>query len=288
MTSDDVLTLRDAVAAGHTVGELRGPRWDSSVYGVRVPARDLDFEDRCRMFAARMPGDAFFSHASAAHLLGIPLPLSLQHAFFVDIAVPTPGRAPHARGIHGHRLGVASDEVVTTHGLRHSSPARTWFDLAGTLTLLQLVAAGDFIIQHRLPLASTVELARVAGRGTGNRGAIAARQALSLLNDAAESPPESMLRVILELGGLPRPRINHAIVDTDTGQNVRPDFTFDEQMVILEYQGDYHRTRSQWRRDMTRRSRLESLGWRVMELNWDDLEDPTELVRRVRALLNRG
>jgi len=119
----------------------------------------------------------------------------------------------------------------------------------------------------------------------GRRGMTTIRQALPLLDDRAESPPESMLRVILALHGLPKPTINHSIVNTETGQAVRPDFTFSEQKLILEYQGDYHRTKEQWRKDMTRRSRLESHGWRVMEINWDDLKDEIELVARIRRLL---
>ncbi|MBU1589284.1 MAG: hypothetical protein KKH51_15270 [Actinobacteria bacterium] len=57
--------------------------------------------------------------------------------------------------------------------------------------------------------------------------------------------------------------------------------------MILEYQGDYHRSMSQWRKDMTRRSRLEAQGWYVMEINADDLGDPVELVARIRSVLAR-
>ena len=87
--------------------------------------------------------------------------------------------------------------------------------------------------------------------------------------------------------GLPEPTINHTLVDTETGKHLRPDFLFAEAKVILEYQGDYHRSRSQWRRDMTRRSRLEAQGWYVMEINADDLGDPVELVARIRSVLAR-
>lgn len=45
---------------------------------------------------------------------------------------------------------------------------------------------------------------------------------------------------------------------------------------------------AQWRKDMTRRSRFEAKGWFVMELNADDLDDPTELVERIRMALARG
>ncbi|MDZ4046071.1 MAG: DUF559 domain-containing protein [Rhodoglobus sp.] len=61
---------------------------------------------------------------------------------------------------------------------------------------------------------------------------------------------------------------------------------FRAERLIIEYQGDYHRTRAQWRKDMTRRSRLEARGWRVMEVGADDLRDPRELVARVRARLD--
>jgi very-short-patch-repair endonuclease len=54
--------------------------------------------------------------------------------------------------------------------------------------------------------------------------------------------------------------------------------------LALEYQGDYHRTKKgQWRADMSRRSKFEALGWRVMELNANDLKDPAELVDHIRA-----
>jgi very-short-patch-repair endonuclease len=65
----------------------------------------------------------------------------------------------------------------------------------------------------------------------------------------------------------------------------RTDLIIDEYKIVLEYQGDYHRKMvGQWRADMTRRSKLEALGWKVMELNADDLLDPEELIRRIRAL----
>jgi very-short-patch-repair endonuclease len=77
-------------------------------------------------------------------------------------------------------------------------------------------------------------------------------------------------------------------MDTEQGRLVRPDFAFEEYKTLVEYQGDYHRlTKAQWRKDMTRRSRLEAAGWIVLEINADDLRDPNELVARLAALLRR-
>jgi len=77
------------------------------------------------------------------------------------------------------------------------------------------------------------------------------------------------------------------VVETETGHDVRVDLAYAHLKFAIEYQGDYHRSRSQWRRDMTRRTRLEADGWYAMELNADDLRDPVELIARIRTALAR-
>ena len=234
-----------------------------------------------------MTDSAFFSHTTAALLLGAPLPLSLERDPTVHISVAAPLPSPHAAGLVGHRLIIRDEDVITRRGLRLTSPARTWCDLATLLELDDLVAVGDYFIHWRSPYVTLDEIAQLMAGMPGARGVRRAREALPLLNDRPESRPESRLRLIVLRSGLPEPRINHELVDTESGRHVRPDFIFREQRLILEYQGDYHRTKSQWRKDMTRRSRLEAKGWYVMELNADDLNDPTELVARIQQVLTR-
>jgi very-short-patch-repair endonuclease len=67
--------------------------------------------------------------------------------------------------------------------------------------------------------------------------------------------------------------------------NYRIDLAIPSRKVAIEYQGDYHRDPEQWRRDMTRVSRLESDSWFVIQVNADDLRDPAELVARIRNVL---
>ena len=268
---------------------LRASDLDSSVRGVRITrdAGPISVRVRCAMFALRLPDDAFFSHTTAAILLGAPLPLAIERTIALHVAVLTPQPTPHAAGLVGHRLEIAERDILTTGGVRHTGAGRTWCDLVTILSLEDLVAVGDYLVHHQMPLTTIPELrARVAGLA-GSRGIRRARQAVALLSNRPESRPESLLRLIVLRSGLPEPRINHTLVDTETGKHVRPDFAFPAEKLILEYQGDYHRTRSQWRRDMTRRSRLEALGWYVMELNADDLADPPELVERIQAALAR-
>lgn len=278
---------------------MRSRDLDRTVWGVRAAAANEDTQAetenyaqlraRCEKFATRMPPSAFFSHSTAALLLHAPLPFEWEHQKTVDISMAAPARAPHAGGIRGHRLRISDGtQLVENNGLRQTSAARTWFDLASILGLYDLVAVGDYLIHWRLPHTSVDEIRGMASHFIGQRGMATARMAFPLLSDRSESRPESTLRVILELDGLPRPRINHDIVFTDDGTRVRTDLAFDSFKVLLEYQGDYHRTRKdQWRKDMTRRSRLESQEWTVMELNANDLKDPAELVARIRRVLRR-
>jgi very-short-patch-repair endonuclease len=84
--------------------------------------------------------------------------------------------------------------------------------------------------------------------------------------------------------------VNRVLVRLDDGGSaIRTDLAFTEYRVVLEYQGDYHRlSREQWRKDMTRRSRLESKNWIVIEINADDLRDPVELVARIETALAKN
>lgn len=260
---------------------------DQSVHGVRIasPSTQLDVRTRSAMFAVRLRDDSFFSHTTAALLHGAPLPLAFERATELHVAVPIPAPSPHASGLIGHRLDVVASDVVLERGIRVTSPARTWIDLAGMLGLGDLVAVGDYFIHWQLPLTTMGEIHSQLRRMGRRRGVALARTALGLLNDRAESRPESRLRVVLVTAGFADLSINHVLVDSETGRYVRPDFMLREFKLIIEYQGDYHRTAAQWRKDMTRRTRLEAQGWRVIEVNADDLANPVELVARIRSIL---
>lgn len=275
----------DADRLGVPPSRLRANDLYRDVHGVRSAAALASTSEVCKLFSERMPAAAFISHATAAKLHGIPLPYQLKQDTRIHISLPAPGRAPHADGVVGHMLQIESHELTAHDGLTVTTPVRTWLDLGRMLRLHDLVAAGDHLIHWRLPHATSLDLAAALESRLDRRGRRGLIEAMGLLNDRAESPPESILRVIVVQAGLPDPRINHEVSDRFGEFVARTDFIFDEMKVVLEYQGDYHRTtKGQWRADMTRRSKLEALGWKVMELNADDLRDPIELVQRIRAL----
>ena len=263
---------------------LRAADLRREVRGTRLATKNLNLRQRCVLFQLRMPPAAFFSHATAALLQRIPLPWSQSRVPPVHIALPSPHRAPHAEGLVGHKLQIEPQEVVSLpDGLRVTGVVRTWLDLGSQLSLADLVAAGDFIIHRRNPLASISQLATAFDRRRNRRGLVTLHTALGMLSAFAESAPESILRVIIVLAGLPEPRVNIDVTDRRGEFVARTDLAITEFKLVIEYMGDYHRTSpSQWRDDMTRRSRLEAQGWRVMEVNADDLLDQVELIDRIR------
>jgi hypothetical protein len=68
----------------------------------------------------------------------------------------------------------------------------------------------------------------------------------------------------------------------------RPDIRFRDYPVVVEYEGDGHRTdKQQWRRDVGRLSDLADAGLDVIRATGEDLPDFRNLVIRTRARLRR-
>lgn len=276
-------SVQRAYEEGVSRRRLRAGDLDKTFWGIRSATTPVDVAEYCRILQVRMPQTSAFSHTTAALLIGIPVPWWRERESRLHVTMPAPHRAPHASGLTGHRLTLATDDLTTIDGLRITTPARTWGDLGELIPLLDLVAAGDFLLHGASPLTTREELTDAVARRVSRRGMRNVRAALPLLNGRSESPPESILRALLVLDGFPEPRVNHSVTDSSGEFVARTDLILDEYRLVLEYQGDYHRTtKGQWRADMTRRSKVESQDWRVMELNADDLRDPVELLARIR------
>ncbi len=281
--------VADALANGLTRRRLRASDLDSVLWGLRSTTPLVDLGQRCRLLRLRMPPSAFVCHVTAALLHGIPLPWQRKRDPTIHLGVAGNARAPHAAGLIGHRLSIHTGEVEDVAGIRRTTAIRTWCDLGGELDLHDLIAAGDYLLYWRAPRATLQQLVDAVASRVSRRGIRALRRALALLDDRSESPQESILRTILVLAGFDPPLVNHSVSGQFGEFVARTDLMLQRERVILEYQGDYHRTtKGQWRADMTRRARLEAQGWRVMELNADDLRDPVELLARIRALIALG
>ena len=263
---------------------MRGRDLVHPFHGVVVAQSvPLDLLTRCAALQKRMPADAFFCSSTAAAIMRLPIPLAVEGSLLVKVAVPAPRRALSARGVVGHKVQLMGGDVQVWGGLRISSPQRAWCELGAILPILDLVAAGDYLIHWRSPVVTADVLADAVSLYPGRRGKPALTEALGLLDDRAESAQESKLRVILLRAGLDGFAVNHEI--RLAGRTYRADLAYPGPKVIIEYQGDHHRDQAQWRADITRISRLEADGWFVIQVNADDLAAPMELTERVRRVL---
>jgi very-short-patch-repair endonuclease len=174
--------------------------------------------------------------------------------------------------------------VVRIRGLRVASAEMAWCQLSSDLSLSELVVAGDRLLRRGDPLTTRDRLRLALDEYPGRRGRARLVTAFGMLDGDSESPGETRLRVILIHAGIRGFVLNH-VVPMPGGGRLRLDFAFPDLKVAIEYQGGYHADDAQWRADMTRIARLEALGWRVIQINKDDLRNPGELVARVRSTL---
>lgn len=274
---------------GVSRARLRAADLTTPFWGVRVRADAplSSVAERCRAFQPRMPAGAAFSHLTAAALYGAPL-ASQRDIGALHIATPRARRPVDARRIVGHRMTLRPGDVGIVEGLPITSPERTWLDLAPILSRVELVALGDYLI-GRSGLTSMDALCRAFRNYAGRRGRILIRDVLPRLDPGAESPRESQLRLLLADLGLPPFEANVVITDADGRFLARCDLVDREHMLILEYEGDQHRTdRRQWQRDVARTRALEAAGWRVIRVTARDLAYPEPLVADIRRHLARA
>lgn len=279
------LRFRELTAAGVPPSRLRALDVAHPFRGIHVVGRSpAGLLERAEAFAPLMrPADAF-SHTTAAALHGVPLPPVRD----IRLHVTTIGGGDRVRrpGIVGHRAEALP--VGMLGGLAVVDPAHAWVQLAPLLGHDDLVAAGDHLVTPqrvaRRPALTSLD-ALAAAIPARARGATRARRALADVRVGAGSRMETLLRLLLMRSGLPEPRLNPAVrIGNDV---LHPDLLYPQWRVVLEYEGDGHRTDPRhWRRDIWRREVFESAGWRVIRVHRDDvLGEPEAFLARVCRVL---
>jgi very-short-patch-repair endonuclease len=277
----------EADIAGVSRKRLRSSDVVQPFQGVNVVGTEpRDLIGWLEAFAPLLRSCDAISHATAARLLGAPLPAHLERDLRIHVTTFGGENRFRRRGVVGHR---ADAIPLAMHlGIPIVEPAHVWVQLATILTHEDLVAVGDYLVtpdRHRgTPAIASIEALRAAIPERA-RGAARARRALGDVRLGAESPMETRLRLLLVRAGLPEPQLNPAV---DVGDTIlHPDLLYPEWRVVLEYEGDQHRTDpQQWRRDIWRRELFEEAGWRVIRVHRDDLlAEPERLLARVARIL---
>ena len=100
-------------------------------------------------------------------------------------------------------------------------------------------------------------------------------------------PARERLRVALIASGLPAPTPQYVIRSTDGHFIARGDLVFEDERIVIEYDGEYHLTPEQQAKDADRRHRLMLEGWLVVTITRRDLRDPRRAVRKVNDALHQ-
>lgn len=263
--------------------------------GIRLPLLSAGTVAENVRAYSRLDPSCVLTHSTAARIWEMCMPAWLEQDWRIHIARPADSCKPRRRNVVGHQLSFKPGEVVMLDGVRLTSPVRTWLDLAGTLNVNELVAAGDsVVVSHgedfpvpRQQVASIADLRRIVGQHPGMRGVKVARLALDLIRVGVDSAPETMMRLALVQAGLPEPTLNVVLRNGLGHAVVWPDAAYPEQRLALQYDGAHHGDPDQYRRDIKRQTLTESLGWRELRVQQSDLEGERPfIVEKVRAILS--
>lgn len=255
---------------------MRGDAFRRPARGSRVagPAPRTAEERRDELIAAievLARPDQFFSHGTAALVHGMPLPRRVELGP-VHIASPSFTARMRRPGTVGHRI---KSRVVEVRGLRVEAPEDAFVHLATLLTVDELVAVGDWIVDPRRPgRISRGDLIEATRRYRGARGMATVDRALALVREGSESPKETFLRLGMVGIGLPEPTLQLELRDADGSVWARLDLSYPTLRLAVEYDGEQHRLDdAQYARDAARMRRLRREGWYVIRVTKADLRD---------------
>ncbi|WP_457972147.1 endonuclease domain-containing protein [Arthrobacter sp. D1-17] len=289
-------TSVQAVAQGVSRKRQRQPDVVIPSRGIRVPLEGEPTTGAHLRAYAAVAARSTLTHHSGARIWGFSLPGWMEEDWKIHVARGRDDSKPRRRNVVGHRLTLGPGEVVVHDGVRVTSPARTWLDLANLLSVDDLIAAGDCVVvshgpdfpKPRSPLATIDDLRRIIAAHPGMRGMKTARLALPEIRVGADSPQETRMRLVLARTKLGEPILNHVIHSSWGQPAVWPDGAYPEHRLALQYDGSHHSDPEQAARDRKRKELTERLGWTELRIYKDDLDgDRPFVLEKVRAALDR-
>ncbi|KQT99785.1 hypothetical protein [Sanguibacter sp. Leaf3] len=223
------------------------------------------------------------SHQSAALVWGLPtwhLPTTV-HLFH-----PVRRSSRSAGDITWHEAGSGGRPTLQLSGLCITNLEQTVVDCLRTAPPLDALVITDAALARG---ADRGEIERLLTSVSGRRGASRGRELLDLADAGAQSPWESVCRVVLQAVGLPAPE-TQVQVDTYLGR-FYADLGWRQWRFLVEfdgatkYSGDDRAATSALMAEKRRQHAVEDEGWRVLRATAADLGRSLLLVQRLRRLL---
>jgi hypothetical protein len=222
-------SVGEAIDHGISLDMLRGRRFRRLFRGIYVAA-DVELTHRQWLRAAllMLPEDAVVSHLSALMVWGFDPRLSADLAFSTNTSAVC-----QMAGVALHRRqGRLSPTKL--RGLPVTGPDRTFVDCATQLSFVELVQVGDWLLHQGL--STHARLSRYSN-DRHLSGVRKARRALAYVRRGAESPMETLIRLMLGFAGLPWPDCNVEVRDAVGRFVARVDMLYPAFRVIVKYEG---------------------------------------------------
>ena len=229
------------------------------------------------------PG-AVISHTSAALIHSIDL-IGDQPAD-VTITSRDGGRRGRRNGIHTYANAMPDEHIVSKYGLRVTTPARTVLDLARTLSFGAGVVAADSALHQEL--TTVAELLYVVEPYRQRRGGHRSHRVVMFADGLAESPLESLARVVFDAGGLPPPELQARITAANDDFIGRADFLWRKYKLIVEVDGEakYDIDPRRARAELLREKALRRAGYEVLHFSWAEITtQPEQVIAAIWAAL---
>lgn len=275
---------RAGLELGITPARLRAADLEHIFHGVIVPRGwGRDVSSLAQAYATKMSLGHCFSHSTAAVLSGMRLPLAMRERSELHVTTGPSQRAPRGHFIRGH---TGSPDTFMLGNLRVTTPVATLRQLGSMMSLEDLVIVSDGLLSRKAPRATMTELIAAVDGWHGQRGFRQLQAAMVLVRERTDSARETMLRLLIVGAGMPEPMINVPIRSRAGRVVAHADLAYPEHNLVLEYDGDQHRTdRAQYYIDIGRLERITREGWRVIRINLTHMASPSVLASLIREAL---
>lgn len=268
----------DAAAVGVTHDRLRGAAYRRllpRVWVVRTHVMsEPDWHQAALLYA---PDDACLTGVTRLQQLGL------------DIGPHRPLQLVVARDLHrtSPDVFIHRTDVMPEHRGRLVSPLAAWVEACRTLSLLDAVAAGDWL--RREHGVDTERFRQFCTRDHWREGVPEAWWVWPLLDPGSRSPQESRIRTWMHAAGLPRPESNAEVRDRDRLVAI-VDWWWRTWRLAAEYEGLHHQVdRHQYVADIDRYRRIRSFDAAYVQITRELYAMPRTMIRRIHeALVERG
>lgn len=223
--------------------------------------RNVHVRKGCELDAVDRAVAAWLSTGRQSTMAGLSAAALLGSKWVPKDAAPelygTHHRAP--AGIVAYAGAVGEDEKTRRRGIGCTTAARTAYDLGRRLPFREAVIRVDALLNATgIPLG---DIEVIALRYPGARNIRRLRRVLDVADAGAESPQETVVRLLLISAGLPRPETQIKV-----GKR-RVDMGWRQWRVGVEYDGEHHfKDPARYAEDIDRHEFFADQRWRIVRV----------------------